>query len=167
LDEKDLELFYALNNAINSHKTTENYLVFRYVDNEYLKHVFNFIPYDINYNLSMIRQQIGTIKIEKAFMSCYMTDRHVIEREIKLKVKIPKGINAYITRNEEESEIILPYNTEYKILDANIIQEIIHKRLSYVILIEIIILKKNYIEDESEESYISQRTQPLRHQDFI
>ena len=167
LDEKDLELFYALNNAINSYKTTENYLVFRYVDNEYLKHVFNFIPYDINYNLSMIRQQIGTIKIEKAFMSCYMTDRHVIEREIKLKVKIPKGINAYITRNEEESEIILPYNTEYKILDANIIQEIIHKRLSYVILIEIIILKKNYIEDESEESYISQRTQPLRHQDFI
>ena len=60
LDEKDLELFNALNNTINSQKTTENYLVFRYVDNEYLKHVFNFIPFDINYNLAMIKQQIGS-----------------------------------------------------------------------------------------------------------
>ena len=165
LDEKDLELFNALNNAINSYKTKENYLVYRYVDNEYLKHVFNFIPFDITYNLAMIKQQIGTIKIEKAFMSCFMTDKHIIEREIKLKVNIPKGIYAYITRNEEESEIILPYNTEYQIKDANIIQEIIKNRLCNVIQIEIIILKKNYIEDE--DSIKSLRNQPLSIQNFI
>ena len=98
LDENDLELFTALNNAINSYKTDQCYLVYRYVDNIYLEKVFNFIPLDIYYNLSMIKMQLGFIKIEKAFMSCYMTDTHVIEREVKLKVQIPKGINAFITR---------------------------------------------------------------------
>ena len=79
-----MELFNALNNAINSRKTNRNYLVYRYVDNEYLKNVFNFIPMDIYYNLFKIKMQIGSIKIEKALMSSYMTNAHVIEREIKL-----------------------------------------------------------------------------------
>ena len=45
----------------------------------------------------MIKQQIGIIKIEKAFMSCYMTEKHVIERNIKLEIKIPKGAKTYIS----------------------------------------------------------------------
>ena len=51
-------------------------------------------------------------------MSCFMTDKHLIERNIKLEVNIPKWINAFITRNKKESEIILLYNTKYKILNA-------------------------------------------------
>ena len=72
LDEKNKQLYYALNRAINSKRTDMNYLVHRFVDNKYLQATFNFIPsYDIYYNLSMIRKQIGMIKIEKGFMSCY------------------------------------------------------------------------------------------------
>ena len=47
-----------------------------------------------------------------------MTDKHIIERNVKLEIKIPKGTNAYITQNKDESEIILGVNTEYKILSA-------------------------------------------------
>ena len=50
-----------------------------------------------------------------------MTDKHVIEGNIKLEIKIPKGTRAYITRNQLISEIILAYNTEYEIPGANII----------------------------------------------
>ena len=53
-------------------------------------------------------------------MSCAMTDKHIIERNIKLDIKIPKGTYAYITRNFEESEIILANGTKYQILDANL-----------------------------------------------
>ena len=161
LDINDYDLFNALNNAINSRKTKRNYLVYRYVDNEYLKNVFNFIPMDIYYNLSMIKMQIGSIKIEKAFMSCYMTNAHVIEREIKLKVKIPKGINAYITRNIEESEIILPCNTKYQILKAYIIQEFIKNIFCNVIQIEVMIIKEVFDDEDSL------RSQPLRSENFI
>ena len=160
LNEEDLKLFYALNNVINSQETKENYFVYRYVDNNFLKNVFNFEPsnYDINYNLYMINNQIGSIKVEKGFMSCYMTERHVIERNIKLKVKIPEGSHAYITRNKLESEIILPYNTKYKILGAYIIGLIL-------IQIDIIILKEKSYQDDDLESL--RKPMILRKEDFI
>ena len=121
LDDEQFKLYNALTRAINNNKTEKNYLVHRYVDDAYLLNVFNFNPSNISYNLAMIRQQIGSIKIEKGFMSCFMTEKHFLERNILLEIKIPKGTRAYITRNIEESEIILPCNTEYKIMDAKII----------------------------------------------
>ena len=122
LDEEEIKLYNALMEAINSNRTEQNYLVHRFVKNDYLESVFNFKPtFNIYYNLMMIQQQIGSRKIEKGFMSCYMTDKHIIERNIKLEIKIPKGTRAYITRNKDESEIILPCNTEYEITGANII----------------------------------------------
>ena len=160
LDEEDLQLFYALNNVINSQTMKKNYLVYRYVDNNYLRSVFNFIPsdYDINYNLSMIRNQIGSIKIEKGFMSCYMTEKHLIERNVKLKVQIPQGSHAYITRNKIESEIILPYNTKYKVINA-------YKIGFGIIQIDIVILiEKSYSNDDLDslrEPFV------LRREDFI
>ena len=126
LNEEDYDVFYSLNNAIQSYETQEDYLVHRYVDNNYLKDTFNFIPSnDIIFNLQKIKEQIGKIKVEKGFMSCFMTDKHIIKRNIKLEIKIPKGTHAYITQNKEESEIILNYNTEYQIIDAKIEQNII------------------------------------------
>ena len=83
--------------AINRNRTEQNYKVHRYVGNDYLMNVFNFIPSDIFYNLSMIKLQIGAFKIEKGFMSCFMTEKHIIERNILLEVNIPKGTRAYIT----------------------------------------------------------------------
>ena len=158
LNEEQLKLFYALLDAINSQKINKKLLVYRYVDNNYLKNVFNFIPTeDNNYNLSMIKKQIGSIKIEKAFMSCYMTEKHIIERNIRLKIKIPKGTNAYITSNTDESEIILAYNTQYKILDAYILEKIIE--------IEVIIIndKINFVNNPNNLS----RALPLKIRDFV
>ena len=73
----------------------------------------------------MIKKQIGSRKIEKGLMSCYMTENHLIVRNIQLEIKIPKGTRAYITRNTEESEIILPCNTEYEVTGVEAINNII------------------------------------------
>ena len=126
LDDKDKKLFEVLTKIINYQKTEKDYLVYRYVDYNYIKNIFNFNPTnDIYRNYIFIRNQIGSIKIEKGFMSCAMTENHVIEREVKLLIKIPKGTNAYITENMEESEIILSHNTKYQILDVNLVKNII------------------------------------------
>ena len=112
--------------VINSHKTPENFLVHRFVKNDYLESVFNFKPSNNIYlDYMMVRQQIGTRKVEKGFMSCYMTETHIVQGNIQLEIKIPKGTRAYITRNTDESEIILPCNTEYEITEANIKNNII------------------------------------------
>ena len=110
--------------------------------NDYLENTFKFTPTsNIYLNLIMIRQQIGSRKIEKGFMSCYMTENHLIERNIKSEIKIPKGTRAYISRNEDESEIILPCNTEYEITEADIINNNI---------IQIYISIINYDENNSD-----------------
>ena len=126
LSEEDIKLYNALMSAINSNRTKKNYIVHRFVRNDYLENTFNFKPsFDIYYNLMMIKSQIGSRKIEKGFMSCYMTENHFIVRNILLEIKIPKGTRAYITRNKEESEIILPCNTEYEVTGAEVINNII------------------------------------------
>ena len=131
LSEEEYETYFTLTKVINDFETQEDYLAHRFVDDNYLKGVFNFVPTnDILYNLSKIKEQIGTVKIEKGFMSCYMTDKHVIERNILLEVQIPKGTHAYITNNQEESEIILGCNTEYQIMDAKINNGIIQINIS-------------------------------------
>ena len=43
LDEEDYITFFALNKAINNYVTQEDYLVHRFVDNQYLSSVFNFV----------------------------------------------------------------------------------------------------------------------------
>ena len=131
LSDEDYKTYFALNQAINNYVTQEDYLVHRYVDDNYIKDVFNFNPRnDITYNLNKIKEQIGAVKIEKGFMSCYMTNNHIIERNIQLEIKIPKGTHAYITKNKDESEIILRNNTEYQIIDAKIIQNKIQINIS-------------------------------------
>lgn len=46
-------------------------------------------------------------------MSCSLTEKKMIDGNVELNVFIPKGKNAFITENYEESEIILNHNTKY------------------------------------------------------
>lgn len=135
LNKSDKKLYDTLNKVIRLQKTIEDYKVYRYVDNFYLINVLNITPSnDLLKIVNQIKRIKGIIKIEKGFMSCAMTNKHIIERNIKLEIKIAKGTYAYITRNENESEIILANNTRYQILDANL-------GLNKVIFIYIGILK--------------------------
>ena len=119
LTKSDKKLYNTLNRVIKIQKTTEDYKAYRYVDNKYLTNVLYITPSNnLIYTVNQIKKLKGIVKIEKGFMSCAMTDKHIIERNIKLDIKIPKGTYAYITRNLQESEIILANGTKYQILDA-------------------------------------------------
>ena len=119
LSKSDLKLYKTLNRVIKLQKTTEDYKVYRHVDNNYLINVLYITPsYNLFNTVNQIKKLKGIVKIEKGFMSCAMTDKHILSRNIKLEIKIPKGTYAYITRNILESEIILANNTRYQIFDA-------------------------------------------------
>ena len=119
LSKSDLKLYETLNRVIKLQKTTEDYKAYRHVDNNYLINVLYITPsYNLFNTVNQIKKLKGIVKIEKGFMSCAMTDKHILSRNIKLEIKIPKGTYAYITRNIQESEIILANNTRYQIFDA-------------------------------------------------
>ena len=119
LSKSDLKLYKTLNRVIKLQKTTEDYKVYRHVDNNYLINVLYITPSNNLFNtVNQIKKLKGIVKIEKGFMSFAMTDKHILSRNIKLEIKIPKGTYAYITRNILESEIILANNTRYQIFDA-------------------------------------------------
>ena len=88
LNKSDKKLYDTLNKVIRLQKTIEDYKVYRYVDNNYLVDVLNITPSDdLLKTVNQIKRIKGIVKIEKGFMSCAMTNKHIIERNIKLEKK--------------------------------------------------------------------------------
>ena len=55
MNEEDIKLYDALMEEINFNKTSKNYLVYRFVNNDFLESVFGIFPsHNIYYYLKMI-----------------------------------------------------------------------------------------------------------------
>ena len=55
----------------------------------------------------------GEIIEEKGFLSCSMTDNHIIDGEGVLNIYVHSGTKAFITDNINETEIIFNCGTKY------------------------------------------------------
>lgn len=110
------ETFNNLSSIIQKNTLSENVKAIRRVALNYVRDTF---PIDINKSLNNnslvddLSAFIGQEFTEKGFMSCSLTEKKVIDGNVELNVFIPKGKNAFITENYEESEIILNHNTKY------------------------------------------------------
>lgn len=112
------ETYNALSNVINKNKTESNIMAIRRVNLKYISDTFDFdLNKALNENnvLEQMKKYVNQTKIEKGFMSCSLNENKIIDGNVELNVFIPKGKNAFITKNYEESEIILNHNTKYKI----------------------------------------------------
>ena len=110
------ETFNNLSSIIQKNTLSENVKAIRRVALNYVRDTF---PIDINKSLNNnslvddLSVFIGQEFTEKGFMSCSLTEKKMIDGNVELNVFIPKGKNAFITENYEESEIILNHNTKY------------------------------------------------------
>lgn len=110
------ETFNNLSSIIQKNTLSENVKAIRRVALNYVRDTF---PIDINKSLNNnslvddLSAFIGQEFTEKGFMSCSLTEKKMIDGNVELNVFIPKGKNAFITENYEESEIILNHNTKY------------------------------------------------------
>ena len=108
--------FNSLSNVIQKNTLNENVKAIRRVALNYVRDTF---PIDINKSLTNdtlvddLREFIGQEFTEKGFMSCSLTEKKMVDGNVELNVFIPKGKNAFITENYEESEIILNHNAKY------------------------------------------------------
>ena len=122
LETKENLVKCTLKNIINKNILKNNYLCKRYVKLDYIENVFGIYPSKLNdYNLrSKLNEHVGSVKVEKGFMSCSMTNTHIIEGECLLNVYVNSGKKAFITDNLKETEIIFDCNTRYKILKVEV-----------------------------------------------
>ena len=123
----------ALKGVIGRYELPDDIMVTRYVAMDVLESMFG-VPvsrYKLGKKIDDFWEQIeklpnllGNDKIytEKGFLSTSsVVDKNVMkDMRIKLVIKAPKGIHAYVTTNYKESEIIFDENTSLHLVNSYI-----------------------------------------------
>lgn len=115
LKEEELLVKNTLQKVINKNKTSENYICKKYIHYDYIEKNFGIYPLKLN-DIELEKQldcHVGEIIEEKGFMSCSMTDSHVINGEGVLNIYVHSETKAFITDNINETEIIFNCGTKY------------------------------------------------------
>ena len=111
-----------LQNVINKNILEKNYLCKKYTHFDYIKEIFGIDPLKLNDKEleNELDKHVGEIKEEKGFMSCSMTDSHVLNGECLLKVYVHGGTKAFVTDNINETEVIINCGTKYVIIKSEV-----------------------------------------------
>jgi len=119
----------ALSNTCMMNPCYKNMILFRYVDQNFIKNLFG-IEF-LNNSESSISDAVCKIKnawyqkqlevrLEGGFISAsYIYSKNVFQdRDVLLKLYVPKGTPIYATDNDEESEIVITCGIIYIFFDA-------------------------------------------------
>ncbi len=122
LKEEELLVKRTLQNVINKNIISDNYICKKYINYDYIEKIFGIYPSKLNdENLGkQLDCHVGEIIEEKGFMSCSMTDNHIINGEALLNIYIHYGTKAFITDNINETEIIFDCGTKYLFMNYNV-----------------------------------------------
>ena len=129
-DKKTIE---AMRRAISANTLGSDYTLTRYVNANYLTHMFNindrrdggtlennfiYRSKDVQHVMDSLKDIIGNDYHEKAFISTSMIpSKNVVSegKAICFIFKTPADTNCYIPKNKKESECILGENTRYRV----------------------------------------------------
>ena len=115
LKEEELLVKKVLQDVIKRNTTSENYICKKYIHYDYFEKNFGIYPSKLN-DKELEKQlecHVGKILEEKGFMSCSMTDSHILNGEGVLNIYAHSGTRAFITDNVNETEIIFDCGTKY------------------------------------------------------
>jgi len=131
LDPEMQKIADTLSGIISKNTVDENIEVFRYVKPDALESILGVrFPepsllqsqddFFREHNAVFDTIERGRIYTEKGFLSTSGVEGQnvMIDKSVRMNIKVPSGVNGYITRNNHESEIIFDTNTRLKILDA-------------------------------------------------
>lgn len=128
LNESDKKVINALIKTCFINPCYKNMILFRFVDQNFIKNLFG-VKFD-NFNESSVSDAVNQlinqwrkekpIKLEGGFISSsYIYSKNVFqERDVMLKLYVPKGTPIYATDNDEESEIIISAGVNYVFFDV-------------------------------------------------
>lgn len=151
LDADDEKTIEALKKAIKDNMLDDDYILTRYVNADYLTSVFGVKQKSLkrsqpdevisNSILSFVNSKkqvpriteelqvnVGKIVKDKAFLSTSMlpTQNIMKDKAVLIKIKAPKGTNAFIPNNRKESECILMPGAE-RVVESIVFDEAINK----------------------------------------
>lgn len=124
LNSDDIKVIELLDKVIQNNKTPVNLLVYRWDNFEWLEDYLGKLSEGKNDKnvIRVLNDNKGHIDVNLGYTSASLIEgkNFFSNRRVKRIIKIPKGTNAFITRNVDESEIILGRGTKTMLENAEI-----------------------------------------------
>lgn len=127
LTKEEQKTFDFLSSAIKKNKLTQNTILTRNVGASFTKNAFDLDDSALDAALDdwssgrfILNSKLrGAVITEDSFVSTSGDPKQNVfsRKKVQLKLLAPEGTEAYIPDNPSESEIILPYKTQYEILE--------------------------------------------------
>jgi SPP1 gp7 family putative phage head morphogenesis protein len=121
LSENSQKTIEVLKEVINKNTSDRDAVLIRKVGKDYLESVYDVKSTELKDIVDELNaKKIGEINIEKGFVSTsYKANKNLNNNdEVELEIFAPKGTNMLLTKNRQESEIILQANTHFELEGA-------------------------------------------------
>ena len=120
LSKESQKTIETLKEVINKNKSEMDAVLIRKVDYDYLENVFGVDSKNLkNFVEELNNKKIGEKCVEKGFVSTsYKADKNLNKDSVELEIYAPSGTKMFLTKNREESEIILQANTQFELEGA-------------------------------------------------
>ena len=120
LSKESQKTIDTLKAVINKNESDLDAVLIRKVDYDYLENVFGVDSKNLKNTVEELNsKKIGETIIEKGFVSTsYKADKNLNSDSVELEIYAPKGTKMFLTKNREESEIILQSNTQFELEGA-------------------------------------------------
>ena len=120
LSKESQKTIETLKEVINKNKSEMDAVLIRKVDYDYLENVFGVDSKNLkNVVEELNNKKIGEKCVEKGFVSTsYKADKNLNKDSVELEIYAPSGTKMFLTKNREESEIILQANTQFELEGA-------------------------------------------------
>lgn len=120
LSEGNQKTIATLKEVISKNISDRDAVLIRKVDFEYLKGTYGIDSQDLQDIVKKLNDKVGTVHKEKGFVSTsYKLEKNLNANDkIELDISAPKGTEMFLTKNREESEIILQAGTRFELEGA-------------------------------------------------
>lgn len=113
----------TLDKVIENNRLTQNVEVIRYDNEPMLQKLFeqnNLLGSDFNSIMEYFKSGLGRFNNPSYVSTSLIYDKNVfLNRKVRTIIKVPEGKKVFVTKNVIESEMILPRDTNFKVLDFN------------------------------------------------
>lgn len=123
LSDASKKTIETLKEVINKNESEMDAVLIRKVDRDYLKNVFGIDHKNLNDAIEELNsKKVGEIITEKGFVSTSYKEAKNLNNndDVLLDIYAPKGTKMFLTKNREESEIILQAGTKFEFRGATL-----------------------------------------------
>lgn len=122
LSDESKKTMETLREVINKNVSDRDAVLIRKVDTDYIENVFGVDTNNLQNTVDELNgKKLGETYLEKGFTSTsYKADKNLNKDSVEIEIYAPSGTKMFLTKNREESEIILQANTKFELEGATL-----------------------------------------------